>query len=124
MARIRSQPGPARAQVRNYTESVWRAPKIVNLRTDAQPHIDAHNRRRQHDLAIEKRVHSPDGFHRIQCTLLGMIGVNAYLLWMNVYAKPSKKQDMMEWIEEACLDLIMSTLGDEATRAATARRLR
>ena len=62
----------------------WDAPVVANVWTKAQPGIDANNRVRQHDLALEKRFGTHDPFIRYQTHVLGVVLANAIEGWCNI----------------------------------------
>mmetsp|Transcript_49491 Transcript_49491/g.123045 ORF Transcript_49491/g.123045 Transcript_49491/m.123045 type:complete len:729 (+) Transcript_49491:264-2450(+) len=59
-----------------------KCPKVLNDWTAAQPKIDRHNRLRQRELAMEKRFVTESFPFRLFTTVLGMVFVDAYYLYL------------------------------------------
>mmetsp|Transcript_36693 Transcript_36693/g.86176 ORF Transcript_36693/g.86176 Transcript_36693/m.86176 type:complete len:241 (+) Transcript_36693:1447-2169(+) len=84
----------------------WAAPCIVNMRTMAQPGVDAYKCRRRHDYALEKRFRGKAWATRIAMTLRGMTDVNVYLIW--VRALGNKSDNMKEFFAQLSMEIISS----------------
>jgi len=79
---------------------------VINIRTMGQPGIDAHNRRRQHDYALEKRFRGKAWPTRIAMTVHGMVDVNTYLLWTRALGK--RADSMKEFFAQLSMEIISS----------------
>lgn len=66
-----------------------KCPKILNDATTAQPKIDRANKKRQFELALERRFRTKSFPFRLFCTILGITLTDAYYLhnYLNQTAK-------------------------------------
>ena len=65
----------------------WDASKMANRWTEGQPAIDAANRQRQEQLAMEKRFVTKSWEVRFQTTVLSIVAVNVFNGWTRVLGR-------------------------------------
>ena len=94
-------------------------PKVIEMYYSANARIDQHNRCRQDDLQLERKLVTQDWSKRVNLTLLGMCIVDAWLLYRGSVGEACGMQQHT-FYERLAEDLIENTIGHVSVR----RRLR
>lgn len=74
-------------------------PSAAKLYYDNCGRIDQHNRKRQDDLRLEKKLGTRDWSKRVNLSIMGMITVDAYLAYIGC-TQPAAEQDNRETFNE------------------------
>lgn len=85
-----------------------KCPKILNDATTAQPKIDRHNKKRQFELALERRFRTHSFPFRLFSTILGMAVTDAY--YLHNYINQTAKLEWADAMRQAAYAMAMNNL--------------
>jgi hypothetical protein len=83
--------------------------------------VDRHNRRRQDDLGLERKLEVKEWSLRLSTTILGMIFTDAFLLYKGSRASPEAVLPMKTFIRYLAGEMILNNISDTGVGSSSLR---
>jgi hypothetical protein len=100
------------------------APQIVHEYFKFNGEIDSHNRKRQHDVNIEKKLQVKEWHRRAISSIIGMVAVDAFLMYKGSRVKETEAMNIKDFIRLMAGEMITNKLDHIGISSSSLRKKR